>query len=77
MIGLEELVSYWKIKWALSEAFLSSEGTHARTFPSFMPILPLDRVYFRGASLGKCEVLNTRELRTLSDHLPVMVELEV
>jgi len=61
----------------LSEAFLSSEGVHARTFPSFMPILPLDRVYFKGASIGKCEVLKTPELRILSDHLPVLVELEI
>ena len=64
-------------KVGLSEAFLSSDGVHARTFPSFMPLLPLDRVYFKGASLGKCEVLKTAELRVLSDHLPVMVELEI
>jgi endonuclease/exonuclease/phosphatase family metal-dependent hydrolase len=64
-------------KVGLSEAFLSSDGVHARTFPSFMPLLPLDRVYFKGASIGKCEVLKTAELRVLSDHLPVMVELEI
>ncbi len=61
----------------LSEAFLSSEGIHARTFPSFMPMLPLDRVYFKGASLGSCEVLKEGEFKYLSDHLPVLVELEV
>lgn len=64
-------------KVGLLEAFLSSDGVHGRTFPSFMPLLPLDRVYFKGASLGKCEVLKTAELRVLSDHLPVMVELEI
>ncbi|TNE96430.1 MAG: EEP domain-containing protein [Deltaproteobacteria bacterium] len=61
----------------LSEVFLLSNGAHARTFPSFMPLLPLDRVYFKGASLIHCEVLKNSEFKYLSDHLPVMVEFEI
>jgi endonuclease/exonuclease/phosphatase family metal-dependent hydrolase len=61
----------------LSEVFLLSNGSHARTFPSFMPLLPLDRVYFKGASLIHCEVLKNSDFKYLSDHLPVMVEFEI
>lgn len=61
----------------LSEVFLLSNGAHARTFPSFMPLLPLDRIYFKGASLIHCEVLKNSEFKYLSDHLPIMVEFEV
>ncbi|MCO4793997.1 MAG: endonuclease/exonuclease/phosphatase family protein [Bacteriovoracaceae bacterium] len=61
----------------LDEAFLSANGTHAKTFPSFFPILPLDRVYYRGASLINCEVLKSPHFRFMSDHLPVLAEIEI
>lgn len=61
----------------LQEAFLSVTGAHAKTYPSFMPMLPLDRVYFQGASICSCKVLKGPQWKLLSDHLPVLVELEI
>lgn len=42
-----------------------------RTFPSRRPMLPLDRIYFRGLRLLSVEVLRGAPWRDLSDHLPV------
>jgi endonuclease/exonuclease/phosphatase family metal-dependent hydrolase len=60
----------------LREAFLESRGSHARTFPIWMPFFKLDRVYFRGLN-----ILNTRCLRQkpwvgLSDHAALCVDFE-
>lgn len=42
-----------------------------RTFPSRRPMLPLDRIYFRGLRLVSIDVLRGAPWRDLSDHLPV------
>lgn len=56
------------------EAYRATEGGSARTFPSVLPILPLDRLYYRG-----CEALSSRvhhhlRWKGLSDHLPLEAE---
>ncbi|MGZ6332968.1 MAG: endonuclease/exonuclease/phosphatase family protein, partial [Bdellovibrionota bacterium] len=40
------------------EAFLALHGAHVRSFPSWLPALRLDRIYFRGA-----DVLHARGLQ--------------
>lgn len=43
-----------------------------RTFPSWMPVLPLDRIYANGAAeLGTLQVHRTPLARIASDHLPL------
>jgi endonuclease/exonuclease/phosphatase family metal-dependent hydrolase len=50
----------------------------ARTFPSRRPLLRLDRVYTSGAiTVVQAFVARAPELRVASDHLPVVVDLEV
>lgn len=46
-------------------------GEHARTFPSFYPMLRLDRIYFRGLGVTDFSVLDDPRWRGLSDHLPM------
>jgi endonuclease/exonuclease/phosphatase family metal-dependent hydrolase len=53
-------------------------GRFAKTFPSWFPILPLDRIYFRGIDL---RLLNISRLegpvwQGLSDHIPLMAVFE-
>jgi len=61
----------------VEEAFLSSNQIHARTFPSRLPILQLDRIYFRQASMKSAQCLRGKKWMVLSDHLPIMADLVV
>ncbi len=48
------------------------------TFPSRRPLLRLDRVYASGAlTVATAEVARSPLLRAASDHLPIVVEIEV
>ncbi|MFA7681037.1 MAG: endonuclease, partial [Pigmentiphaga sp.] len=48
-----------------------------RTFPSFFPFLRLDRIYQRGFSVRKASVLHGKPWVRLSDHSPILCELEL
>ncbi len=58
----------------LEEAFLRLHGSHAKTFPSWLPALCLDRVYSRGFEVLQAQRLDAPEWSALSDHLPLWVE---
>ena len=59
------------------EAFFSTQGTHARTFPCFSPILPLDRLYIRGLKISDQKILRDYPWSTLSDHVAIYCEVEI
>lgn len=59
----------------VKEAFLSETKTHARTFPSRLPILQLDRIYYRHAKMKSALCLKGKKWAVLSDHLPIMADL--
>jgi endonuclease/exonuclease/phosphatase family metal-dependent hydrolase len=61
---------------SLREAGIEQLGRHARTFPTWLPMLPLDRVYVRGFNIHSHEVLNGQPWSRMSDHAAVMVDLE-
>jgi endonuclease/exonuclease/phosphatase family metal-dependent hydrolase len=58
----------------LVEVFQRLKGRHARTFPAWLPALPLDRIYFRGLEALQCRRLRDRPARRLSDHLALYAE---
>jgi endonuclease/exonuclease/phosphatase family metal-dependent hydrolase len=47
----------------------------ARTFPSLMPWLPLDRIYVRGLQIQSVQVKRGLRWARLSDHMPLLAEL--
>jgi endonuclease/exonuclease/phosphatase family metal-dependent hydrolase len=55
----------------LQEVFHIMHGRYARSFPSWLPILPMDRIYFRGLIPICCERLTLAPWHTLSDHSPL------
>ena len=57
------------------EAFSYLNDEHAKTFPSWLPFLCLDRVYVRGFQPFQARVLNDPAWTDLSDHLALWVEL--
>lgn len=49
-----------------------------RTFPAFLPMLTLDRVFHRGAiTIRRVRVLRGALARRASDHLPLLLEFEL
>ncbi|MDJ0838175.1 MAG: endonuclease/exonuclease/phosphatase family protein [Acidobacteriota bacterium] len=57
------------------EAHYNIHDKHARTFPAVMPMLKLDRIYFRGMVPLRAETLTGTPWRNLSDHAAVFAEL--
>lgn len=59
------------------EVFRHLHGDYPKTFPSFLPMLSLDRVFVHKITPVKAQALTERRWRRLSDHLPLLVELEL
>jgi endonuclease/exonuclease/phosphatase family metal-dependent hydrolase len=61
----------------LTEVFVTAYGESARTFPALFPVLPLDRIYVRNASVHLPVVLPRRPWAHLSDHAPLAAEIRL
>jgi endonuclease/exonuclease/phosphatase family metal-dependent hydrolase len=59
----------------LAEVSVTHHGRPARTFPSIMPVLQLDRIYVRGFRVLDAKVHRGAPWSLLSDHLAVSAEL--
>lgn len=55
----------------LQEAFEYLSGAPARTFPAFWPVLPLDRIYFKGLRPIAAHMVAIGSWKGHSDHLPI------
>ncbi|MGB4926981.1 MAG: endonuclease/exonuclease/phosphatase family protein [Giesbergeria sp.] len=61
----------------LSEVFLQSQGHAQRTFPASMPVLALDRIYVRDATVNSPLMLPKKPWDRLSDHAPLAAEISI
>jgi endonuclease/exonuclease/phosphatase family metal-dependent hydrolase len=59
----------------LAEASVMRNGRPARTFPSVLPLLQLDRIYVRGFEVLEAHAHRGAPWRLLSDHIAVSAEL--
>jgi endonuclease/exonuclease/phosphatase family metal-dependent hydrolase len=59
----------------MTEVSVAQSGRAARTYPSMLPVLRLDRIYVRGFEVAGSRVHSGRHWSMLSDHLPVSAEL--
>ncbi len=64
-------------KLKMDEAFLAQHSRHARTFPAGLPVLPLDRIYFRKLEVKSATRLKGKPWKHLSDHLPLLVHFRL
>ena len=55
----------------LTEVFNITQGGYAKSFPARMPLLKVDRIYFRSLLVKHCEIIKTRKM---SDHLPLLAD---
>lgn len=68
---LSQAEQHFQQHLGLREVFHMTHGNYARTFPCWMPILPMDRIYFRGLIPVGCERMTGSPWRRLSDHAPL------
>ena len=61
----------------LKEVFVAAYGESAKTFPARFPLLSLDRIYVRNASVHLPVVLPRRPWSHLSDHAPLAAEIHL
>ncbi|MBX3616494.1 endonuclease/exonuclease/phosphatase family protein [Nitrosomonas sp.] len=61
----------------VKEVFKTTNGTYARTFPSWLPVLSMDRIYFRGLDVINCNFLHGQPWRRMSDHIPLFAEFKL
>lgn len=59
------------------EAFKDLHGKFPLTFPSFMPMLSLDRIFLHKLKASKAIALTDPHWRKLSDHIPLYVEIDL
>jgi hypothetical protein len=62
---------------AAHEVFVQAHGVAAKTFPSRFPLLCLDRIYVRNASVHLPVVLPRKPWSHLSDHAPLVAEIHL
>lgn len=61
----------------LQEAHQTLHNRHAKTFPSWLPMLHMDRVYYRGMQPIVCERLTHAPWNRLSDHAPLLATFKL
>ncbi|MCK4709432.1 MAG: endonuclease/exonuclease/phosphatase family protein [Gammaproteobacteria bacterium] len=61
----------------VKEAFKTSHGAHARSFPAWLPMLSMDRIYYRGLEVVDCFRLHGQPWSRLSDHTPLLAEFRL
>ncbi|MEZ5538634.1 MAG: endonuclease/exonuclease/phosphatase family protein [Pseudomonadales bacterium] len=63
-------------EWGLREALSESAGALQKTYPAHLPLLCMDRVYFRNLTLQSAVCLTGAHWRRLSDHRALCVEFQ-
>jgi endonuclease/exonuclease/phosphatase family metal-dependent hydrolase len=61
----------------MQEAFTTLMGKPARSYPSNLPMLRLDRIYLRGFRVVSASVLVGKPWSRISDHAPLLVQVRL
>ncbi|MFW7378780.1 MAG: endonuclease/exonuclease/phosphatase family protein [Oligoflexus sp.] len=72
----EDLSPYFQQKLGLHDAYFHLYGCHCRTYPAWMPVLKLDRIYYRGLKVAAAWKVQQFGGRGHSDHLPLVVDFD-
>ena len=59
----------------LTEVFTETKN-YPTSFPSFLPGLSLDRIFYMNLTLIEALALNEKKHRNLSDHLPLLAHFK-
>jgi|SRR5690606_11237775 len=66
-----------QIELGLTEVHEFCRGRCARTYPAFLPLLTMDRIYLRGAQVVSCDSLAGESWRDFSDHLALTANIRL
>jgi endonuclease/exonuclease/phosphatase family metal-dependent hydrolase len=61
----------------LQETFRTLHQRHAKTWPAWMPLLTMDRIYYRGLYPVSCERPTHKLWQKLSDHAPLIASFSL
>ena len=61
----------------LREAYRDNHGAFARSFPARLPVLRLDRIYYRGLRVEQVVKIEGEQWRSLSDHIPLQASFSI
>lgn len=61
----------------LQEVHECMNGRCARTYPAFLPVLSMDRIYVRGLTVSRCESIAGSHWRDFSDHKALLADLSL
>jgi endonuclease/exonuclease/phosphatase family metal-dependent hydrolase len=61
----------------VKEVFKVFHGTHARSFPAWLPMFSMDRIYYRGLEVVQCHRLHGKPWNRMSDHTPLLAEFRI
>lgn len=61
----------------MTDVFKKINLVHAKTFPSFFPVLCLDRIYVKNVEVINSSIMFLKEKKQLSDHLPLFAEVKL
>lgn len=75
-VDSQHALSHFSLR-GLKALFKRPHSVHARTFPAGLPWLCLDRVYLRGFKVVQAQVLGGAPWTLLSDHVPIVANLEL
>jgi len=73
----EKITNKLENRLKLQEVFQKLYGKHCKTFPSFFPVLCLDRIYVRNINIQSGKVLHGEPWNKLSDHLAIFAEINI
>lgn len=73
----KELSQYFEKEMGLFECHKFLKKNYAKTFPSFFPMLSLDRIYAKNIFPISVKALRESPWNKLSDHLPLFMEFEI
>ncbi len=61
----------------LKEVFKEGTGRYAKSYPSWQPLLTVDRIYYRGVTPINYSCLTGMPWITLSDHVPLYAKFKI
>jgi len=61
----------------LKEAYRTLHHRYAKTFPAWLPVLKMDRIYYRNLEVTSCERPSKKLWHRLSDHAPLLATFKI
>lgn len=72
-----KIVDFVHQESSLKEVFAEAHQKHPNSFPSFLPGLSLDRIFYNNLLLEEAQKFSGKEFRQMSDHLPLLAQFKV